>query len=124
MEEYGDVFDTIGCLSRELHLKGDKNIRAVQHVPQETPVAKKEETMKKIDELIKQKILGKVNEPTYWISSMVVVKKPQSYKLRICIDQRDLNQALQRPRYPQATIENILPQSSKSKVFSVLDAKD
>ena len=55
---------------------------------------------------------------------MVVVKKPQSKKLRICIDLRDLNQALQRSRYPQSTIEDILPQLSKAKVFSVLDAKD
>ena len=56
--------------------------------------------MKKIDELIEQKIVEKVNEPTDWISSMAAVKKPQSNKLRICIDPRDLNQAFQRPRYP------------------------
>ena len=31
--------------------------------------------MKTIDELIEQKIVGKVNEPTDWISSMVVVKR-------------------------------------------------
>ena len=75
--------------------------------------------MKKIDKLIEQKTVGKVNEPTDWISSMVVVKKPQSNKFRICIDPRDLNQALQRPRFPQPTIEDILPQLSKAKgVFS------
>ena len=80
--------------------------------------------MKKIDELIEQKIIAKVNEPTDWISSMVVVKKPQSNKLRICTDPLDLNQALQRPHYAQLTIEDILPQLSKAKVFSVVDAKD
>ena len=84
----------------------------------------KEEIMKKVDELIEQKIVAKVNEPIDWISSMVVVKKPQSNKVRICIDPGDLNQALQRPRYPQPTIEDILPQLSKAKVFSVLDAKE
>ena len=79
--------------------------------------------MKKIDKLIEQKTVGKVNEPTDWISSMVVVKKPQSNKFRICIDPRDLNQALQRPRFPQPTIEDILPQLSKAKGVFVLDAK-
>ena len=54
---------------------------------------------------------------------MVVVKKPQSNKFRICIDPRDLNQALQRPRFPQPTIEDILPQLSKAKGVFVLDAK-
>ena len=50
---------------------------------------------------------------------MVVVKKPQGSKLRICIDPRDLNQALQRSCYPQPTIEDILLQLLKAKVFSV-----
>ena len=55
---------------------------------------------------------------------MVVIKKPQSNKLRICMDPRDLNQALLRRRYQQPTIEDILPQLSKTKVLSVLDAKN
>ena len=55
---------------------------------------------------------------------MVVVKKPQSSKLRMYIDPRDLNQALQKSCYPQPIIEDILPQLSKVKVFSVFDAKD
>ena len=100
MEEYGDVFDTLGCHPGELHLEVDLRIQPAQHVPRKIPVAMKEEIMKKIDELIEQKIVEKVNEPTDWISSMAAVKKPQSNKLRICIDPRDLNQAFQRPRYP------------------------
>ena len=76
----------------------------------------------KIDGLIDQKIVAKLNELTGGISSMVFVKKPQSNKLDICIDPHALNQALQRPCYPQPTIEDILPQLSK--VFLVLDAKD
>ena len=55
---------------------------------------------------------------------MVVVKKPQSNKLCICTDPRDLNQSLQRPHYPQPTIEDILRQLSKAAVFSMLDSKD
>ena len=124
MEEYGDVFDTLGCHPGELHLEVDLRIQPAQHVPRKIPVAMKEEIMKKSDELIEQKIVEKVNEPTDWISSMVVVKKPQSNKLRICIDPRDLNQAFQRPRYPQPTIEDTLPQLSKANLFSVLDAKN
>ena len=79
-----------------------------------------ERIMNKIDKLIEQKLIAKVNEPIDWISSIVVVKKPQGKKL--CIDPHDLHQALHRPHYPQPTIEDILPQLSKSKVFS--DVKD
>jgi len=53
---------------------------------------------------------------------MVIVKKPN--KLRICLDPKDLKKAIKRSHYPIPTIDNILPQLSKAKVFSVLDAKD
>ena len=53
---------------------------------------------------------------------MVVVAKPG--KIRICLDPRDLNQALQRPNYQMPTLKEILPSLSKAKVFTTLDAKD
>ena len=55
---------------------------------------------------------------------MVVIKKSQSNKLCICINHHDLNQGLQRPCYPQQTIEDILQQLSKARTFSVLDGKN
>ena len=124
LEECADVFDTLDCLPGELHLEVHKSKRLVQHVPWKIPVEMKEKKMQKIDELIEQKIVAKLNEPIDLISSMVVDKKPQSGKLCICIDPHDFNQALQIPCYPQSTIEDILPQLSKAKVFSVLDPKD
>jgi len=72
--------------------------------------------------MIKSGILKEVNEPTYWISSFVAVKKPN--KLRICIDRKDLNKALKRNHFPLKTIDDILPNLAKAKIFSVLDAKE
>ena len=53
---------------------------------------------------------------------MVIVAK--SGKIRICLDPRDLNKALKRPKYQMPTLEEILPRLAKAKVFSTLDAKD
>ena len=53
---------------------------------------------------------------------MVVVAKPG--KIRICLDPRDLNKALKRPKYQMPTLEELLPKLGKAKVFSTLDAKD
>lgn len=36
------------------------------------------------------KIISKVENPTGWISNLVIVKKADS-KIRICLDSRDLN---------------------------------
>ena len=67
-------------------------------------------------------VLTKITEPNDWISSHVVVRKGR--KLRLCIDPKDLNKALKRSHYPIPTIEEILPELSKAKVFSVADAKN
>ena len=116
--------DTIGCLPDKLHLEVDKGIRPVQHVPQKIPVAIKDEIMNKTNKLIEQKTVAKVNKPTDWISSMVVVKKPQSNKLRICIDPRDLNQAPKDLAFRNQQLKIFCPSYQKQKTFSVLDAKD
>ena len=82
LEEYGDVFDTLSFLRQEPDLEVEKSIQQVQYMPQKMAVSMREQIMKKIDELIEQKIVAKVNETPDWISSMVVVNKSQGNKLR------------------------------------------
>ena len=53
---------------------------------------------------------------------MVVVTTPK--KIRICLNPKDLNKAVLRPKYQMATLDEVLPKLSKAKVFSTLDAKD
>jgi hypothetical protein len=59
-------------------------------------------------------------EPTDWVNSMVTVIKPE--KIRVCIDPRDLNRAIEREYYPMKTIEDVVAGMPEVKVFSVLDA--
>ena len=92
------------------------------HAPRRIPVTLQKEVKEKIAELEKKGIIQKVTNPTDWISSMVIVSKPG--KIRICLDPRDLNKAIQRPKYQMPTLEKILPKLSKAKVFTTLDAKD
>ena len=120
---YGDVFSGLGCLPGEYCIEIDKSIKPVQHQPRRVAVPLKSELKKKIEELEQKQVLAKVTKPSDWISSMVAIRKP-SGKLRICIDPKDLNQALKRSHYPIPTIEEVLPRLSNAKVFSVLDAKD
>ena len=64
---------------------------------------------------------GKADEPTEWVSSLVVVQKPNG-KVRLCLGPRDLNKAIQREHYPMKTVEEVATELSDAKVFSVLDA--
>ena len=120
--EYKDIFEGLGCFPGEYHLEVDPNIAPVKHTPRRVAIPLKAELKKHIEQLEKMEVLKKVAEPTDWISSEVVVRK--GYKLRLCIDPEDLNKALKRSHYPMPTIEEILPELTKAKVFSVADASN
>ena len=122
LADYKDVFKGLGCLTGNYHIEIDHSVRPVQHAPRRTPVALKKRLKEKIDEMEQKGIIAKVDKPTAWISSLVAVVKPN--KVRVCIDPRDLNKAIQRPKYQIPTLEEILPQLAEAKIFSVLDAKD
>ena len=59
----------------------------------------------------KMEIIKRVNEPTDWVNSMVVVEKPNG-NLRICLDPKHLNKAIKRPHYAIPTTEEILTKIS------------
>ena len=69
------------------------------------------------------RVIAPVNSPTAWVSSMVTVPKTNR-KLRICLDPRDLNRAVQRAHYPSQHIEDIATRLHVSKVFTKIDARN
>ena len=70
----------------------------------------------------KLKVITPVIELTEWVSSMVAVKKKDKNDIRICIDPRDLNVALQREHY--LTVEEVLKHIPNAKYVTVLDASN
>lgn len=62
-----------------------------------------------------------VEEPTEWVSSMVV--SLFNNKVRICIDPKDLNEVIKREHHPTKTVEEVLSSIPGGKLLSVLDAK-
>ena len=63
-----------------------------------------------------------VTEPASWVSSLVIVHKPNR-QTRVCIDPKDLNRVLQRSHYPMPTIKEIVHELARAKVFSTVDVK-
>lgn len=86
------------------------------------PVALEKAVDDKIDELLSQGVIEKVNEPSKWVSPVVVV--PKGNDVRICLDMRRANEAVERENHPLPTIEDFLPHLGKAKVFSRLDVKN
>ena len=67
-----------------------------------------------------REIVARVTTPNAWIGSKVVVPKPNG-NLRIFLDPKDLNRALQRENYPLPTIEEVPPRLHGAKVFAMLN---
>ena len=123
VKEFSDVFHGEGNLEGALHLEIDPSVPPVQLPTRKVPLAVKEKFREELRRLEKLNIIAAVNVPTKWISATVVTLKKNG-KVRLCIDPKPLNQALRRNHYPMPIIEDILPELSKARCFSVLDAKN
>jgi len=75
-EEYKEVFKGVGRLPGEHKIKLRVNAEPVIHPARKVPVALKERLKEKLDTLIREGIIRKVEEPTEWVNSLVIVEKP------------------------------------------------
>ena len=112
-----------GCVSEEYSIQLNPEVQPVVHAARKIPVALREKVKAELDRMERLNLISKVDEPTQWVNSMVVVPKP-SGTVRTCLDPRDLNKAINREHYKMPTLK--MPPSHKSVVraqyFTVLDA--
>lgn len=101
----------------------DTNIKPVAQQLRRAPVALQKAISEKIDELLKLDIIEKVDKPSPWISPLVPIIKNNG-DLRLCIDMRRANEAIQREKHPLPTMEMFLPRLQNAKIFSRLDVKN
>ena len=114
--------EEVGHLDGDYSIRLDESVPPVQHAPRSVSVALRQPLRKELDKLVAQGILAPVTEPTPWISSLVVVPKKNG-SLRLCLDPKDLNKAIERENYPLPTIEEVATRMAGAKVFSILDVK-
>ena len=66
------------------------------------------------------KVTAPVDEPTKWVSQIVVAVKKLS-ELLVCIDLRSLNTVLRRESYQIPVIDDLLPDLTDARVFTKVD---
>ena len=93
---YPKVFrEAVGRVSGNYHICLDPNAIPVQHArPRRVPVALRQQLKKTLHSMAKADIIAPVTVPTEWISSMVVILKKNG-TLRLCLDPKELNVAIQ-----------------------------
>ena len=112
LDEYSDVFEGLGRLEGPYSIVTDTSVPPVVHPPRRIPVALIDQVQQKLDEMVTEDVIEKVDQLTDWVSSMLVVRKPatgstRETKIRVCLDPRDLNKAIKREHFPMPTIAEI-----------------
>ena len=110
LSQYSGCFEGIGHFPGDpykFHLKPD--YKPARHAPRKVPVHLVTAFKEEIESLVKQGILEEVKAHTDWVNSYVIVEKDTGNhhspnhtvkkKLKIPLDPRDLNKALEREPY-------------------------
>ena len=133
LDGYFDNFTGIGKFSSapyRFQLK--PNAKPMRHVPHKIPIHLQEVFHQEVLNLEQLGILEPVKEVTEWVNSFVTMEKkvPVDFnltgpsaqkKLRICLDPRDLNEALEGELYYTWTIEEILGKFHGMSWFTISD---
>ncbi|XP_021341363.1 uncharacterized protein K02A2.6-like [Mizuhopecten yessoensis] len=122
LSEYSDVFTGIGQFPGNCTIHINPDVQPVVNPPRKVPIALRDKLKAELERMVQAEVIVEVNEPTPWVNSLVVVEKA-SGKLRVCLDPQGLNKAIRRPHYPMKTLEEILPDLSRARYFTKLDAR-
>lgn len=123
INNYDSLFEGIGkidCQPCEFYLTNN-------YQPQITPCRKipfslmngLEQELKRMEN---DGIISKITKPTEFVNPIVLVKKNNSDRIRICLDPQNLNKCLRREHYKLPTFEEITNDMKNAKYFTTLDA--
>ncbi|XP_065067526.1 uncharacterized protein K02A2.6-like [Rhopilema esculentum] len=123
LNKHSKVFDGLGCLHGE-PVKLSINDK---HQPKAQPVRRIPYHMRKkveaaLQDLEEEGIIERIpeHEGTPWVSPIVAVPKKDG-KVRICVDMRLANEAIERVRHPIPTVDDVRFELNGAKFFTKLD---
>ena len=122
MQQYPQQFDRIGELQKTHKLVVDPNVPPRIDPPRRTPIALKDKIKSELDKMVDQRIIRTIEEPTDRVSSLTYVTKRDG-SIRVCLDPRQLNKALIRPRHQAPTLDDLNHKFANAQFFSKLDAR-
>jgi hypothetical protein len=120
--KYTQIFDGLGRSTHVYKPKIDQTVRPIVKPCRRIPHAMMIPLKNELTTMESLNVIAKVDEPTDWVSQLVVgIKK--SGDLRICLDPQALNTALCREHYHMPVVEDLMDNLNGSKVFSKMDLK-
>ncbi|MCG7879290.1 MAG: RNase H-like domain-containing protein, partial [Candidatus Thiodiazotropha endolucinida] len=124
LASYQDRFEGLGKLKDfELKLHVDESVKPVAQPARKIPFKMRSQVERKLKELEAQDVIERVQGPTPWVSALVPIPKKDG-DVRLCVDMRQANKAVQRERFPMPNVEITLEQMNGAKVFSRIDLRN
>ena len=108
IQQYPTVFQGIGNLkSCEVKLHIDETVPPVAQSARRIPFHLRKKVSAELEKLEQEGIIERVEGPTPWVSPLVVIPKKNG-DVRLCVDMRMPNQAIQRERHPSPTVDDLV----------------
>ena len=134
LSHYSSCFESIGHFLGEpykFHLKPKH--KPARHAIRKVPIHLEHAFKEEIKSLVELGILEEVKEHTDWVNLYVIVEKDSENhhapnhtikrKLRICLDHRNLNEALERKPYHTHSMDKITAKLQGITDFTIVDFK-
>ena len=134
LSHYSGYFEGIGQFPGEpykFHLKPEH--KPARHAPRKVPIHLDAAFKEEFKSLVELGILEEVTEHTDWVNLYVILEKDSGNhhapnhtikrKLRICLDPRDLIEALERESYHTCSVDKITAKHKGMTVFTIVDFK-
>ena len=117
LTEYSDLLDGLGSLhGHKYTIAIRENAQPKQNPPRSIPYKLRDKVKAELQRMQDMGVIKPVSEPTDWVNSMTIVRKPDG-AVRICLDPRDLNEAIRREHFPMRTFEDISARMPKAQFF-------
>jgi len=120
IEGYKDCFEGLGKMegkTAKLHV--NDSVKPLAQKYRRLPCHIRDQVKAELKNLEELDIIERADGPTPWVSPIVVA--PKKTGIRICVDMRAANQAIERERHPVPTVEDLIVDLNGATVFSKID---
>ena len=123
IKKYPSVINGTGkCKTEPVRIYVDESQKPVAQPHRRIPFLVRKLVEEQLEQLEENDIIERAEGPTPWVSPIVVVPKPRNpNEIRICVDMRNLNNAIIRERHIIPTIDDVTSDLNGCKVFSKID---
>ena len=123
VQNYPNLLEGIGKLKNaEVTLHIDESVPPVAQATRRNPFHMRKAVAKKLMDLEEQGIFENVEGPTPWVFPLVLIPK-NSGEIRLYIDMRRANKAINCERHPSPTVDDFVHNLNGATVFTKLDLR-